>query len=77
MSLRDRIAALEQRRLPSVPEIIIIRGGLCEFDDTHAQVGNETMHRDPAEPFQAFQARALAAAKAAGESFALIGGLPD
>jgi len=28
MTLRDRIAALEQQRAPSEPELILIRGGL-------------------------------------------------
>ena len=75
--LKKRIATLEQRRMPSEPQILIVRGGLCEFDDTQATIGGATIERDPAEPFPAFQARALATAKVAGESFAIIGGLPD
>ena len=77
MSLKDRIASLEQRRTPPEPQIVTMRGGLSEFDDTQATIGDATIERDPAEPFPAFQTRALAAAKAAGEPFAIIGGLPE
>jgi len=75
--LKKRLAMIEQRRMPSEPQIIIIRGGLCDCDDTRATIGDATIERDPAEPFPAFQARALAQAKAAGEGFVTIGGLPD
>jgi len=75
--LKKRLAMIEQRRTPSEPQIIIIRGGLCEFDDTRATIGGATIERDTAEPFPAFQARAIATAKAAGEGFVTIGGLPD
>ncbi len=76
MSLQTRLAALERRHGPTEPQIIKIHGGLDPFDDTRALIGADTLHRDPAEPFPAFHARALAAAKVAGEPFAIIGGLP-
>lgn len=77
MSLRDRINALESRRGPTEPELIIIRGGLCEFDDTRAMIGGTTLHRPPEEPFPAFQARVVAHAKVTGAASAIIGGLPE
>jgi len=77
MNLRSRLIALEHRRLPSEPQIITVRGGLCEFNDTLARIGHETLHRELAEPFETFQARALDVAKRSGEQFTIIGGLPD
>jgi hypothetical protein len=77
MNLKDRIATLEQRHTPPNPEIILITGGLGAFDDTRAEVGADRMHRDTAEPFPAFKARAFAQAKATGAGFVIIGGLPN
>ena len=77
MSLRDRITALESRHATTEPQVITITGGLCEFDDTHATIDGATIRREADEPFPAFQARALAYAKAIGATSAIIGGLPD
>jgi hypothetical protein len=77
MSLRNRITSLEDRLAPTEPEIITIRGGLCEFDDTHATIDGATLLRETDEPFPAFRARVIANAKATGAASAIIGGLPD
>jgi hydroxymethylpyrimidine/phosphomethylpyrimidine kinase len=77
MTLRDRIAALEQQRAPSEPELILIRGGLTEFDDTRATIGSDTLTRGADETFAAFKARALAHATATGAGCVCIGGLPS
>jgi hypothetical protein len=73
--LSERLSKIERQRPSTEPQVIIISGGLCALDDTHACVGGGTIERDRAEPFPAFQARTLAAAKAAGEAFVVIGGL--
>ncbi|WP_158927076.1 hypothetical protein [Acidisphaera sp. S103] len=57
-------------------QVIRILGGFREGYQDHATVVGETLTCGDAEPFPAFQARAVAAAKAAGEAFVVIGGFP-
>jgi hypothetical protein len=60
-----------------VPELIHIHGGVGGSDPAFATVGTAILGRRPDEPLAAFKARALEFAAAAGEPFAVIGGLPE
>jgi hypothetical protein len=78
MTLTTRLAELERRlRRAGDVQVITIRGGVSAFDDTHATVGDQELVRGPDETFAAFEARAIATAKAAGEAFVIVGGMPD
>jgi hypothetical protein len=48
--LSERLARVEHQRGPTDVQIIIITGGLCDFDCAQACIGGETIERDPAEP---------------------------
>jgi hypothetical protein len=79
MSHRTRIAALERRRAPAnaMPTLIRITGGLPDADPMRTTVGDEELEREADETLRAFEARVLAAARAVGQRFVIIGGLPD
>lgn len=57
-------------------EVILIYGGLSSDVAGHATVAGKRLIRGDDESFDAFQARAVAAAAEAGEAFVTIGGLP-
>jgi hypothetical protein len=75
MTLKRRIAAAERAVLPAAPQLIRVRGGPDYDKPTHATVGGQELRRRPDETLAAFEARALMAAKAAGEKFVVVGGL--
>ena len=77
-SIARRLVAIERRLAPpsAVPQVIIISGGAHGGEPTHATAGDMTWERAPVESFADFQARAVAAATAAGERFVVIGGIP-
>ena len=56
--------------------IVHITGGLPGDNPTHATIGREELSRDPGEPADAFEARALAVARAREADLVIIGGLP-
>jgi hypothetical protein len=78
-SHRRRIAALEKRfaTVSNIPTLIRITGGLPDADPVRAMVGDQELERETDETLRAFEARALACAKAAGQQFVIVGGLPD
>ena len=78
-SHRRRIAALERRLAPANPEPTLIRitGGLPDSEPMGATVGGQQLEREADETLRAFEARVLDAAKAAGQQFVIVGGLPD
>jgi hypothetical protein len=74
--LSERLVRVERQHGPTGVQVVLIRGGL-QFDvGGHATIGGETLTCGDAEPLLAFQARAVTAAKAVGEAFVVIGGLP-
>jgi hypothetical protein len=79
MSHRTRIAALERRLAPANPEPTLIRitGGLPDADPAHTTVGGQQLEREADETLGAFEARVLATARAVGQQFVVVGGLPD
>jgi hypothetical protein len=78
MSHRTRIAALERRLAPAnaKPLLIRITGGLPDADPMRTTVGDQELEREADETLRAFEARALAAARAVGQQIVIIGGLP-
>ena len=76
-ALERRLAAVERRVMPSSrkPLVIIFRGGIESGDQARAVVGGQQLERERDETFEAFQARAAAAAVRAGEPYVLMGGL--
>jgi len=81
-SIERRLAAAERRLKPRVPVVqeIIIRGGLPgATEPAFASIGDLRCYRGEAESFNAFRDRVVEAATAAGERFAVFGGLrkPD
>ncbi len=78
-SHRRRIAALERRLAPANPEPTLIRitGGLPDSEPMGATVGGQQLEREADETLRAFEARVLATARAVGQQFVIVGGLPD
>jgi hypothetical protein len=78
-SHRRRIAAVERRLTPAgaIQTLIRITGGLTDSGPLCAMVGDQVLEREADETLRDFEARALDVAKAAGEQFVLVGGLPD
>ena len=76
-AIQRRLAAVELRLNPPVPTIreIIIRGGLTSGIAPIARVGADEWEAAPGEAFEAFRARAMVAATAAGAQFVVFGGL--
>jgi len=79
MSHRTRIAALERLLAPAstIPTLIRITGGLPDSGPLRATVDGQELEREAGETLRVFEARALDVAKAAGQHFAIVGGLPD
>lgn len=76
MNLSSRIAALESRRDPAAPMLIVVSGGL-EGEPRSATIGGQRFERGPDEAPDAFHSRCLSAAAGAGECFAVVGGLAE
>jgi hypothetical protein len=75
-NLETRIAALERNwQRNSGVKVVVIRGGLHDGDPTYGNAGELRFQRADDETFPAFQARAVAAAVAAGKGLVIIGGL--
>jgi hypothetical protein len=74
-----RLAALELRLKASVPGImeIVVRGGLEPGVAPIASFSGREWEAAPDESFEAFRARAKAAAEAEGARFIVVGGLPN
>jgi hypothetical protein len=72
--LEVRVAALERHQHHGGPMVVVIRGG-TGGDPTYAKAGELRFERAEGESFEAFEARAVTEAKAAGERFVVIGGL--
>lgn len=76
--LRRRVSRLEDvLGLPPMCTLVRIRGGVAGEGLAHASVGALRFQRLPDEPQDLSEARAIAAAEAAGEPFAFISGMPD
>ena len=77
-SIERRLAAIERQMTPPAPTIleIVIRGGLTPGVAPIASFGSNRWEAAPDELFEAFRARAVAAARAAGERSLIFGGLP-
>lgn len=73
----DRLAALERRRGGEIT-VILIEGGLPEGIGNQVIAGWRPLPpRGDDEPFAAYKDRVVVTAKAAGEAFVVIGGLPE
>jgi hypothetical protein len=73
--LEGRVAALERNQNSGTPQVVIIRGGHVPGDPTYGEAGSLRFERTEGESFQAFEVRAVAEAKTAGERLVIIGGL--
>jgi hypothetical protein len=69
MVTHRRLAALERHQHDGGPMVVVIRGGVTSSDPTYAQAGELQFARADGESFQAFEARAVADATAAGHRF--------
>jgi hypothetical protein len=74
--LSRRLADLERVYRPAGCTVIRLQGGL-PFLPGHASAGTLRFRQAPDETREAFEARAVATADAAGEPLLVIGGLPD
>jgi hypothetical protein len=78
-SIARRLAAIERRLAPSSAEplVIVVSGGLPGVGPKHANVAGVELECGPSESFANFEARVVAAAKAARYDVVVIGGLPN